>query len=309
MDTFAVFQQMLILVFVIAVGFSIRRMGIINEDTNAHLTKLILSVTMPATLLSALSGSTLEVPLRNAFILLGIVTLAHLFMIAIACLSPFALRADKSDRGVLATMALFGNATFIGIPLAYAFFGPDGMFYTLLLNIVNNLFLFSLGMKLVGGSRAKLSIKFFLSPVLISAVLAVTLFLANIQLPFVINSGLRLIGSITTPAAMILLGSTLGAIEFGELFRGWRVYAITAVRLLIIPVSVFYFLVFISATIFPLSTLFLRVAIVIVASPMAVSTVTFAIHYGANKELASKGILLSTLFSVITMPFLLTVLT
>lgn len=300
MDTFAVFQQMLILVFVIAVGFSIRRMGIINEDTNAHLTRLILSVTMPATLLSALSGSTLEVPLGNAFILLGIITLAHLFMIAIACLSPIALRADKSDRGVLATMALFGNATFIGIPLAYSFFGPDGMFYTLLLNIVNNLFLFSLGMKLVGGKQANLSAKLFFSPAMLASFLSVLLFMLDIQLPYVMDRSLGLLGAVTTPMAMILLGSILGAMDLGELFRGWRVYIITAVRLLIAPI-----VVYLALLPFSIDPMLLTVILIMSASPMAISTAMFTIHYDAHQEVVGKGIFLSTLFSVVTLPILL----
>jgi len=303
MDTAIIFQQMLILVLVMAVGFVIRRLKLIDDVANGYLTKLLLRVTLPATLLSAISGSTLEVPLGSVFFLFAIIALSFVVMAVPSWLFPFAFRTKRNERGAFIAMGLFGNVNFMGIPLANAFFGPDGMFYAILYNIVFNLLIFSLGMKLIGGERAKLSAKFFLSPVMIAAVTSVTLFLLDIQLPYVAASGLRLVGGVTTPIAMMLLGSILGAMNFKEMFRGWRVYAVTAVRLIVAPVLVF--LVFLP---FSLSPLLLPVILVMSASPMAISTATFTIHYDTHQELVGKGIFISTLLSVLTMPLLLSFL-
>jgi len=300
MDAFVVFQQMLILVLVMSVGFAIRRMNILDDAANAYLTKLLLRVALPATLVSSLFDSTLEVPPGEVFFLLGIILFLFAFTTLLSWGSPFLLRTERDERGVFIVMALLGNVGFMGIPLTYAFFGDDGMFYAVLYNIVFNFVTFSLGMKLIGGREAKLSIRFFFSPILLASLTSLFLFLLDIRPPYEVSRAIGLIGGLTTPTAMILLGSVLGAMPLGEMFRGWRIYAVTFVRLIAMPFAVYLVLLP-----FPLPPLFVKVMLVMAASPIAISTATLTIHYGVHQEVVSKGIFISTLLSVITMPLVL----
>jgi len=303
MDTGIVFQQMLILVIVMAVGFAARRFGLLDAAGNAYLTKILLKVTLPATMLTAIADSTLEVPLYQVFVLFGATILSFVVMMVPAFLAPRMMVAKPDELGVYAALGLFGNVNFMGIPLAFSLFGPDGMFYAVLYNIVFNLLIFSLGMKMIGGKSATISAKFFLTPVMISSVLSVIFFLADVRLPYVIDSSLGLLGRVTSPLAMLLLGSILGGMDVKEMFRGWRVYVSTLVRLFVAPVAVYFAL-----SPLPLRPLFLSVLIVMSASPMAISTATFAIHYGRHEEIVGKGVFLSTLFSVVSMPLVLALL-
>jgi len=300
MDTGIVFQQMLILVIVMAVGFAMRRLGLIDAIGNTYLTKILLKVTLPATMLTAIGGSTIAVPLYQVFVLFGATVLSFGVMAIVAFLSPWAMATKPDERGVYAALGLFGNVNFMGIPLAFSLFGSDGMFYAVLYNIVFNLLIFSLGMKMIGGKSAKISAKFFFTPVLIASVLALIFFLADVRLPYVIDSSLGLLGRVTSPLAMLLLGSVLGGMNIREMFQGWRVYGITLVRLVIAPIAVYFAL-----SPLPLRPMFLAVLVVMSASPMAISTATFAIHYGQHEEIVGKGVFLSTLFSVVSMPLVL----
>ena len=303
MDAFAAFQQMLILVLVMAVGFVIRRLKVLDEIANAYLTKLLLRVTLPATLISGIAESTVEVPPRELVFLFAINILCFVVMALFSLGTPLVLRTERDERGVYAAMALFGNVSFMGLPLTYAFFGPDGIFYAVVHNIVFNILIFTLGMKLIAGTKAKLSLDFFFSPILLAAVSALLLFLLDIQLPYVMSRSLRLIGNVSTPAAMLLLGSILGAMHFREMFRGWRIYAVTFVRLVALPLVVFLLL-----TPFTLPPLFPEVMLMMVASPVAISSITFSIYYGVHQEAVGKGIFVSTLLSVVTIPVLLSLL-
>ena len=303
MDAYIVFAQMAQLVLIIGVGFTIRRIGLIDETANVYITRLLLRVTLPATLLSSLADSTLEVPLAGVFILLGIIILSYVFMAIPSFAFPYIFRAPKDERTAYAALGLFSNVNFVGVPVAHALFGPEGMFYVVLSTIIFNLSIFSLGMKLIGGKKAKISIKFFLTPIMIAAVTAVILFMLEIQLPVILNNSLSRLGGITTPAAMLLIGSILGGMKFKEIFTGWRIYAITGWRLIIIPI-----IVYIGLLPFDLSPTFLAVTIIMSASPMAISTATFTVHYDAHKELVSKGVFISTLLSVITIPLVLSLL-
>jgi len=305
MDTGVVFQQMLILVLVMAVGFAVRRMRLIDATANTYLTQILLKVTLPATMLTAISGNTLEVPLSQVFLLFGIIAFSFGVMTVVCFAASWAMVSPREERGAYTALGLFGNVNFMGIPLAFSLFGPDGMFYAVLYNIAFNLLVFSLGMKLIGGKEAKISLKFFLTPVMISSVVSVIFFLTNITLPYVIDSSLGLLGRVTSPLAMLLLGSILGGMNFKEMFRGWRAYASTLVRLFLAPVAVYFVLTLLPL---PTSPLFLSILIIMSASPTAISVATFAIYYNRHEELVGKGVFLSTLLSVISMPLVLSFL-
>ena len=294
-----IFEQMVVLVSLMATGFAIRRLKIIDDVANTYLTRLLLGVTLPALLIaSALDGgmdmSRGEIP--HFFL---IITLSFLIMGALSMIAPLALKTKRDERGVFVAMGLFGNASFMGIPLVAAFL-PTGMLHAILYNIVFTPPLFSLGMKLIGGKEAKVSAKLFFSPAMVGGLLALLLFLLDIRLPSVLHRSLGLLGGVTTPVAMILLGSVLGEMNLREMLRGWRVYAITAVRLLIAPLGVFFAL-----SPFSIDPMLLQVIVLMSAAPMAVSLAMFTIHYDVHQQIVGKGIFLSTLFSVVTIPLLL----
>ena len=300
MDTSVILQQMIILFSLMAVGFLIRRLKVIDAQANAYLTKLLLRVTLPATLVSAISASELEVTRSAVPVLFLVIAFSFAVIAVLSWLAPLCFRAKREERGAYTAMGLFANVNFMGIPLTWALLGPDAMLYAILYNIVFNLAFFSLGMKLVGGKQANLSAKLFFSPAMLASFLSVLLFMLDIQLPYVMDRSLGLLGAVTTPMAMILLGSILGAMDLGELFRGWRVYIITAVRLLIAPI-----VVYLALLPFSIDPMLLTVILIMSASPMAISTAMFTIHYDAHQEVVGKGIFLSTLFSVVTLPILL----
>jgi len=303
MDIFVAFQQMLMLVLVISVGFVLRRQAVLDEVGNVYLTRLLLQVTLPSTAISGIFGSTREMLTGELFFLFAMNILCFAVTIAISLLAPLLLKTERDERGTFAAMALFGNIAFIGIPLVDSLFGYEGVFYVALHIILFNILLFSVGVKLFGGAQAKLSLKFFFSPALVAATSALILFSLNIQLPTVMNSAFRLIGSATPAIALLLLGSILGGMPFREMFRGWRVYVISLVRLVVIPLAVY-----VAFLPFSLSPLFVKVMLVMAATPMAVSTAALTVQYGTYQELGAKGVFISTLLSVVTMPILLSLL-
>jgi len=303
MEIGVIVQQMLIFVLLMATGYLVRRLGILSTEANGHLTKLLLRVTLPAAMIASISGDSLDIPRNTVPMLFFFIILSFVVMAALSWLSPWLFKAERDEHGAYIAMGLFGNANFIGIPLTAAFFGPPGMLYAILYTIVFNLTIFSLGMKLIGGKQAKLSVGLFLSPIMIAGMFSVLLFMLDIQFPYVLQRSVSLLGGVTTPVAMLLLGSILAGMKAKEMFRGWRVYIITFVRLIAAPLLVY--LVFLP---FSVNPLFLQVIMVMSASPMAISTVMFTVHYDRHQELVGKGIFISTLLSVITMPLLLSFL-
>ena len=92
MNALFLFEQMLILVLLMAVGFAIRRLKVIDESANAIITQLLLKVTVPATLVSSIAGHQLDIARREVPLLLLVIMLSFAVVGVIAWLAPIAMR-------------------------------------------------------------------------------------------------------------------------------------------------------------------------------------------------------------------------
>ena len=291
---------MFVLVLIMAAGFAARRLNIVDSDTKGHLTRLLLKLTLPAAMLASTTGGSIDVARDAVFGIFLIICFSYLVMIVLSFLFVRVLPIEKEGRGIYESLALYGNTNFMGIPLVYAFFGQTAMLYGILYNIAFNLLFFSLGVKQIGGQAAKLSFKFFFSPVMIACVLAVTSFVLDVQLPVQIHRSIHLLGSVTTPLSMLLLGAMLGEMSVKMIFQGTEVYLMVLARLIIMPVAVYF-----AMLPFALEPLLMQVILLMSATPMAISIAMIALNYDRHQEVAAKSIFLSTMLSVITMPIIM----
>ena len=135
---------------------------------------------------------------------------------------------------------------------------------------------------------------------LISAVLAIFIFFLNIPLPNVLVSSLNSLGNVTTPVAMIILGSTIASMPLKELINDWRIYIFTFVKLMVLPFAIWGILHQTTSV----NSLISSVMIILSGTPVATNATMLSIQYGGDKKLVSKGILFTTVLSVITIPIL-----
>lgn len=300
MSLSAVFSQMAVLFIVLAVGFAINKFKILTAESNRLLSKLVINVAMPCTILgSVMSGSVTATGSEAAFFMLMVLASFAIAFLLSAPL-PRLLRAKKDDKGLLRFMVAFGNVGFMGFPIVGALFGTGALFYVTLLNIPFSILAFSVGIIMVSGKNKKINPKLFINPSLIASIIAVIIFYAKIPMPTILTDTTKLIGQLTTPSAMLVIGSTLAAIPFKEVFREVRIYPVALVKLVIFPVLTWLVLKpFIS------DPLMLGVLVTLAAMPTAANATMLAMEYGGNETLASKGVFLTTLFSVATIPLLI----
>jgi predicted permease len=108
-----------------------------------------------------------------------------------------------------------------------------------------------------------------------------------------------MLGSATSPLAMITLGAMVASMPVASTFRDIRMYVITAISLLVIPCLAFFTLrQFLSETIL------LGVPVLLSGMPVASSTIFIAKEYGGDVEAASKGVFFSTMLCMITLPLI-----
>ena len=300
MNISAIITQMAVLFIVMAVGYAANKFRVLNNESDKLLSRLVIYIAMPCTILHSVLSGEATASGRDAavFMLMAAVSFAVFFLLSAPL--PLVTRARKNERGILRFMVVFGNVGFMGFPVIQAIFGTRALLYVTIFNVVFSVLCFSVGILMVSGKDGKLSPKLFLSPTMIASILTVILFYLKPPVPAVLSSAVELVGRLTTPSAMLVLGSTLATIPLKEVFGELRIYPLAVVKLLIVPTATWLILrLFIS------DPLMIGVLTVLSAMPVATTATMLSMEYGGNEQLASKGIFLTTLLSVATIPLIM----
>jgi hypothetical protein len=291
---------------VIIVGYLANKLGVMDGAFNKRLTNLVLSVTTPCLILSSvLSSDQVYTPAQIGSTML-VAVIGYVLSFVIAMVVTWLMRTPVEQAGILRFMFIFGNVGFIGFPVISTIFGSDALFYAAIFNMPFNLLVYTMGVALIvgKGGDVKLSPKTLLSPCVVASVLALVIALAQLHLPAVFGDVTSLIGQITTPAALLIIGSNLATLPLKGIVGGPRIWVMSAIRLIGSPVLLWLLLRgWVS------DPVILGVAVVIQGMPVATNGTMLALQYGGDSAGAGQGTFVSTLFSIITIPLLTLLLT
>ncbi len=292
----------LIMIFILIVpGFFFKKKNILTENQNEAINTLVVNLTWPCLVINAMQMEfSLQILKDCGYILVVcLLILAIIFLISF----PFAkiTKLSNKKRYLTIFMLLFGNTGFIGIPVIQALYGTDAVFYAAIVELINDVLIFTVGIMLIqmsAGANLKVGFKQFINPGLIGVVIGLLLFLFNIQLPEVIGGSIEMIGSATTPLTMFCIGYQVAGLNFKEIAGDIQVYALCFVKLLIVPV-ITLLAVKLWAGDFSLLE---KVLIIGFSMPVAAVSSIFSQQYKGETAFATKTVLLSTVFSLITIP-------
>lgn len=300
MDFLSILNQMLSLFFIGIIGFIMYKVKILDDESTVRFTKLILNITLPSQIVTAFMKNRGIVSNGTVFRVFGISLICYL--IAALCGLAFVVltKVPKQQKGTYLFMHLFANVGFMGLPVISTIFGDGGMIYAVIFNVIFNVLVYSAGIMMLGneGENAGFNAKLLINSPFIAALISIVLFFTPVRFPSALMSSLDYLGNVTTPVAMLILGSTIAAMPIRELFDDWRVYLFTAVRLGMIPLIVMLALRIIGVS----DPVVSGVLIILSAMPVATNTTMLAIEYGGDLRLASKGIFFTTVLSVISIP-------
>lgn len=303
MNMSAALSQMAVLFLILILGFIGNKAKILNTESNKLLSRLILNIAMPCTVLSSVMNGTVKATGNDVFLFMLFALISYAVTYLIAWPFPRLIRSPRQDDGIIRFLMAFGNIAYMGYPVIQSIYGSSALFYVTLLNIPFNLLLFSLGIILTSGKREKLNVKLFLTPTMVASVISVLIYAFDVTMPKIVVDTSSLLGGMTTPGAMLVIGSTLAGIPFREVFTEKRLYPVVFAKLLVIPILTWLILRYLVH-----DPLVLGVLTVEAAMPTATAAAMLSLQYGGNDKLASKGVFLTTLFSVLTIPLLLYVL-
>ncbi|MBD7971972.1 AEC family transporter [Escherichia whittamii] len=300
----ATLEQVIIFFLLIGIGVIARKVGVITQGNTPQLTSLVFNFAMPAIILSGvttdqphISGKELSIVLASAFTTLILLIICSRMLARI-------LRYEREYHGVITVMTTFTNVSMMGIPMIYSLYGAEAMIYITVFLLPYNLLFFSYGyycMKDQSGNAETLSFKNMLNvinPGIVACILALLLYISNVHIPYIIAQPIKMLGAITGPVSMLLIGSFLLDIEWKSAFKDVKVWIFTFFKMVIIPLVIISIM-----KLFINDGLLLGVLLAAVATPAGAGTPLLA--QMLNKKvypLALKGATLTTLVSLITMP-------
>ena len=297
-----------VLVFVVLAlpGFILVKTKIIGGKESGALSKLLTYVGMPFLILS----STLNVSFSGKFIgsiaIIGV--FGVLFTVGLFFLSAFLIvKKDETKRqGMMRFCMVFSNNGFLGLPLAKAVFGESPIVtYVIILNIITNILMFTLGVYLISGDKNTISLKkAFLNPVLLAFIAGIGLNLLDIKayIPEVATFSTHF-SNIVTPISMTILGIKMAGVKFGALFTGWRMYFVSGMKLVVFP-ALGVGILFALKLALKIDANMIIGFFIALAMPTAGLASTFSDQHDGDTENAVVFTLGTTILSIITIPVL-----
>ena len=196
---------------------------------------------------------------------------------------------------------MYSNCGFIGIPMAQAIFGEDGVFYMTAYVALANFLLWSHGIIVMSGKMNLKSVKkVFTSPTIIAIVLGVICFVIQIRMPKIIEEPLEMIANMNTPMAMMVAGINIAQADLKHTFQKKRLYWLSFVKLIIMPMLLIGLL-----KMFSVEDTVKTVIVLATACPVGVTGSLFALRYGKDAIYASELFAMSTIISIVTVPLMM----
>ena len=299
-------QVMLTLFAIVVVGYIAGKNEYMGGTFDKRLSKLVIDITCPALILS--SAMTGELPDRRYILpLLGISALTYVLLTGVAIWLPRLLTKKKDEEGVLGFAMMFGNVGFMGYPIVASIFGHEAVFYAAVLNVVNTFTVFTVGTILITGKTVngpKFQKKVLWSTPMLSAYLTMLIVALEITgIPQWISQPLTMIGNITVPAALLIIGSSMSQLPLRSLLGNSTIYLTTLLRLAILPVGIHYLF-----TLLGFDPFVVGINTVVIAMPVATYGTILCLRHGKDTTLMTQITFITTLLSMLTIPLLVTYL-
>ena len=293
-------EVMVVLFIIVILGYVACKLGYMGDKFDKKLSSIVVDITCPLLVLSSVMGD--ELPDRTLILpLLGVGFLTYILLLIFGFWVPRLITKNHDDQGMIGFALMFANVGFIGYPIVSSIFGPHAVFYAALLNMPNTFFIFTAGVMLIKGeySLKQFNPKVLVSPAMLGAFLAAIIVALGIHTPDIIARPVTMVGNITVPAALMIIGSSMAKLPIREIIGSPKVYITALLRLTIVPLSIYF--LFKACGV---SDLVNNINTVVIAMPVASFGTMFCLKYGRNPSLITETTFITTLGSIITIPLI-----
>ena len=142
-----------------------------------------------------------------------------------------------------------------------------------------------------------------INPGVVAALIAVVIFATGITPPEAVGTFCDYMGNTTIPLSMLLIGVSMAQAKLGEVFKDWRIYAFVLLRMVVLPIGMIFLLKGVVYT-YAIEPVVFGVFIIELGMPVGSIIALMTREKGGDIAYCTKGVVLSTLASIITIPLL-----
>lgn len=286
----------------IGLGYWAGRSRFFSEEATAYLTKFVFYFALSA-MLFRFSANLSMAEVFNGRLIIGYLW-GTAFVYEIATAVAFVRGLNVPTAAIEAQCAVIGNVGFLGLPMFALLFGEAAIGPVMLVLATDLIIFSSLIVILINGSRdgrmtmgmlRTIALGLVKNPMIVSIILGLTWSALALPIPRPLNDFLDILGGAATPGALFAIGASL-ATKTAE--RVQIAVWLSFCKLFLHPAFVALGLL----VLFPIDAFSATVVIAAAALPVAGNVYMLAQHYGIAPHRVSAAILLSTMFSILTVP-------
>lgn len=291
-----------VMLFYAVPGFLLVKSKLIKSDSISAFAKLLMYVCSPMLVIY----SFLNVDF--SWELVGKMAFAFVFAIAVMIIFVFVFslifkkKQDDAKYRIYTLATVFPNCAFMGVPILQAVLPdyPDALAFSVMFSMALNISAWTVGSFIITKDRKYISPKkVFLNPQMFALAVAIPLFVLGVKLPDQLDSMVTLLGKMTTPLCMLIMGMRLASTPVKGIFMRPMQYLIIGIKQLILPLLVFLILLPL-----PIDQNMKATMYIIFACPVASVILSFAEMLGEGQESAANMVLLGTSLSAVTIPIM-----
>ncbi|WP_308545199.1 AEC family transporter [uncultured Sneathia sp.] len=293
-------------IFIILLGYYLRRKNLVNEHGAKVLSSILLSAALPALAFTAFMQDIKKETYTTGINVLIFGFVAYILLILLGYL--FYVNYHGDTKKTMIVLTAFGSTTFFGIPIINGLLGNTGTLYANIFNIAYRVFLYSFGLIMMSGIKfEKKNLKqIFLNPIIIATFLGLIVWIFQKEIPFAridktakpIFAALKYLGGLSSPLAWLAIGMTLANISLKDALKETKTLVYGAIKLIIIPALFLILLIILNFVGITFQYDAIVAIIIMLATPPATVAVAYAIKFEKEAILASDISLVNTVLSV-----------
>ena len=299
-----VLQQMGVIAILVSIGIYLYKKEIVDNITSQKISAIVMDVCNPALILASILSGNISASHEDLMVAMILGVIFYIGLVFFGLLLPLILRVEKKNRRFYNLMTVYTNVGFIGIPVARAILPEKAILYVIVCNVMYCLLFYTHGITVLSNGKEKINIKKIFSPGTVMAILALVVCWFNVSLPPILANSISYVGNATVFLSMMLLGVAIARSNMTKGFKEIRVWGYVIIRMIIVPVALFFALK--AANFNEITTLGLCLMAMM---PVRNLPLIQSEKMGEDTEILSGAITVTTILSMVTIPLLMVLFT
>lgn len=294
-------EQIAELFLMIFMGFLIVKTGLLKDDDSKVLSKIVLYLIIPCVIINAFQVDYTMDTVKGLLIALAASVMLQIILLII--ISAFGKLLHLNEVEIASVY--YSNSGNLIVPIVTFILGQEWVLYGCVFMSVQLVFLWTHCKKILSREPSYDWKKIILNINMISIFIGVILFFTRIRLPEIIGNTLSAVGSMIGPASMFVTGMLFAGMNLKQIFANKRVYFISFLRLIAVPLfSLILLKISHLASLSADGNQIMLIVFLAVITPSASTVTQMCQVYGNDSRYASAINVVTTLFSIITMPLM-----